>query len=338
MVIRALGLVRRPIPATMPPRECEAWMRRCTAPGTNMPITRPSDRYSQLQTGAEEWLADFGEDPLTADEKSFLERATQGNKLRPMEGRTSEPRDKTIRAALIRWLCSDNDAQALLWPEGIGLEFAEIKGEKLSFLKYNGVGLNLSSLKIPFPIILHHCILPDWLLLLGSDIPFLDLDGCKIDSIRADVLNVRGDVYMRCVDHKVAGGVVKLLGATIGGDLDLGGARLKYGGAGLADRFPDEKQLVLNAEGIKVEGDVHFTTWVRRNRNDNQGEKERNKKEDDRVKFSAEGGISLDEAQIGSDLNCKEASLGLSDKAVDEGNALTLRGATVKGNIYFSKG
>jgi len=291
-----------------------------------MGISSPSQKETDLKQGAKDWLADLGYFPLTRDETNFLKQVTLGNKIEPMQGRTSKPQDKTIRAALIRWLCSDKDAQALVWPEGIGIEYVTIEGEKISFFQNNVLGLNLSSLKIPFPIILHHCVLPDWLLLLGTDIPFLDLDGCKVDSIKADVLKVRGDLYMRCVDHKEKGGVIKLLGATIGGDLDLGGARLKYGGAGLDDRFLGEKHLVLNAEGIKVEGDVHFTAWEKKEGGANKD------------KFLAEGGISLDEAQIGSDIKCDGASLTFWENKKVNGDALTLRGATIKGHIYFSDG
>ncbi len=307
-----------------------------------MPIKTASLKYKRLRDGAEQWLADLKSnrsagsayDPLTYDEIEFLEQVPRGTTLEPMPGRISLSPDKTIRAAIIRWLCSDKDAQALVWPEGIGIELATIVGEPLTFLTHDSCGLNLSSLKIPFPIILHHCHLPPWLLLQGTDIPFLDLDGCKIDSINADVLNVRGDLYMRCVDHKSAGGVIKLLGATIGGDLDLGGAKLRYGGAGKKAAFPDEKRLVLNADGIKVQGDVHFSAWTKFKSGANDEHKTNAQTE--KVDFTAIGGISLDEAQIGSDLICKGAKFCLSPDSKKNENALTLRGATVKGNIYFS--
>jgi len=150
-------------------------------------------------------------DALTDDEILALCPAPSGNPANATAASTTSGPPKTIRASVIRWMCSDSEAQKFIDPGGIRLTNYQIGG--VPSKTHPGVALDLCSLKIPFPLIFHRCSLPAWLLLLGTEIPFLDLDGCDVGSIAGDVLKVRGDLYMRNGFH--SGGVIKFPGAAL---------------------------------------------------------------------------------------------------------------------------
>lgn len=49
---------------------------------------------------------------------------------------------------------------------------------------------------VPFPLVLKQCELPVRLLLLGAGIPFLDLEGSSVGCVEADMVKVRGNLYL----------------------------------------------------------------------------------------------------------------------------------------------
>ena len=51
--------------------------------------------------------------------------------------------------------------------------------------------MTLASL-IPFPVVLTQCRLPSRLLLLGAEIPLLNLEGSRVGALEADVLRTKG--------------------------------------------------------------------------------------------------------------------------------------------------
>jgi len=91
---------------------------------------------------------------------------------------------REVRAELIRWLCVDSRAKALIDPQGIRLLGARITG-----------GLNLSYVSVPFPIAMHKCLIADRLMLNSVQIPALDLAGSHTGPIVASGMHA-GELLM----------------------------------------------------------------------------------------------------------------------------------------------
>lgn len=82
--------------------------------------------------------------------------------------------DREIRAAVIRWLCVDQDAHRQIDPQGVVVRFARISGE-----------LDLSFVPMGFPLGFLGCRLADPLLLMYADLPALVLSGSQAGTIIA---------------------------------------------------------------------------------------------------------------------------------------------------------
>jgi hypothetical protein len=295
-------------------------------------------KSAQLIELAATWLQTRGLSCLTVAEGELLGRLPFGTvpeKISPLssdEVKTLQESavDETIRASLIRWLCADRDAQALIDPgHGIAIERSLIVGEDVEWHKNGGATrsvLDLCTLKIPFPLILRACLLPDWVLLLGAELSFLDFDASHVGTIEADVVKVNGDLYLR--NGFTASGVVRLPGATIGGDFDCRGALLNNQDPPSIGILPNERGVVLNADGISVRGDVYLTVE----------ETDELKSARDKRTFTASGRVSLNGAHIDGDLKANGGSFNKSEKNDSTGDALTLRGAVIGGNVAMGIG
>ena len=126
--------------------------------------------------------------------------------------------DPSVRAKLVRWLCLDPAAAALLAPTGVQLVAARLDGV-----------LDLAFAKIAFPIALIGCKIPDGLRLLFAELKALRLDQSEIGHVGAQGLSVGGELLMQQVSVK---GGVDLRGARVGGNLNLDGATLAARAAG----------------------------------------------------------------------------------------------------------
>ena len=100
------------------------------------------------------------------------------------------PRDRSVRAELIRWMCVDPRAVALIDPRGIRLTGARIEGK-----------LDLSHVRIPFGIALVRCSIPEILDLTSADVATLDLNGSRTNRINAEQLHVRGEADFGWDNH-----------------------------------------------------------------------------------------------------------------------------------------
>jgi len=165
--------------------------------------------------------------------------------------------EREIRAEVIRWLCVDEKAKHEVDPKGIWVYGAKVTGK-----------LDLSSVIVPFPIVLRHCRLLQDARLFNSQLPLLSLEGSWVRVISADRLDVEGDVFLR--NGFRAEGELRLLGAQIGGNLDCS--------SGKFINFPGD---ALSADGMNVDGNVLL-----------------------RDGFHAEGAVRLPGAQIGGNLEC----------------------------------
>ncbi|HEY4360506.1 MAG TPA: hypothetical protein VGN17_06040 [Bryobacteraceae bacterium] len=166
---------------------------------------------------------------------------------------------REVRAGLIRWLCVNAEAAALVDPNGIQLFGARITGI-----------LKLDFVTIPFPLRLRRCRLTALTSLLGCQIPRLDLEGSWTEAIAADGAVVKQSVFLS--QGFQANGTVSLVTCQIGGSLVCEGGRfletivadgLSVGGDALLRSYQVGKnatgflvQRGLRLIGAKIEGDL----------------------------------------------------------------------------------
>ena len=206
------------------------------------------------------------------------------------ENASSWGNEREIRADLVTWLCADREASGLIHARGITVASAKVVG-----------GLNLSAVKVPFPLIFFKCCFSGAITLVYSDLLLLGLDGCLVrpdgnegvavnaDSLRARAVNLRHGFH--------AFGAVNLRGAEIANNLELDGGHVAN---------PTGVALSLNAARI---GGVVFL----------------------RNGFTAQGEINLTGAYIGLGVDCSGARF-------DGGgtSAFTANGSKIGRKVNFS--
>jgi hypothetical protein len=92
--------------------------------------------------------------------------------------------DRDVRASLIRWLAVDHSASDLVDPKGLRILGARITGP-----------LDLSQVRVPFPLALVRCSIHEPINLNRAEIPEIDFGGSYTAEIDAMDLNVRGFLY-----------------------------------------------------------------------------------------------------------------------------------------------
>src|ERR1017187_8026203 len=122
------------------------------------------------------------------------------------------PEERNVSAEVIRWLCVNKAAAALVSGSGISIFGARIVGE-----------LNLSFAEIPFPISLRCCRVINSINLTGARIPTLILTGSWTGPIAADSADIKTDI--RLDDGFRCDGGIGFWGARIGGALLCSEAR-----------------------------------------------------------------------------------------------------------------
>jgi hypothetical protein len=135
--------------------------------------------------------------------------------------------------------------------------------------------LDLSGVHVPFAIILRNCAVPEAMELASAEIPVLDLQGSYTGSIHAASISV---LHVLSLAQVHLTGIVDLLEATIG-VLYAGGAQSKY--ATEPGYYLASSRTVLNLADATVKGSVNLDSG-----------------------FEADGGVTLNGARIGGNLNC----------------------------------
>src|SRR5580658_4903729 len=192
----------------------------------------------------------FSTPPLTEAEKRVLQHASEGTVAdcrdlgggddpakadgSPKAPNEKWPASRNVRADLIRWLFVDREAREQVDPRGVRIQGARITG-----------ALDVSFTNLPFPLLLQSCRLEQDLNVEYAKMPALSLEGSWTGAIAADELNSEGSILLRKGFH--AKGMVRLLGATIGGNLDADG--------GIFEKSKDDDDA-LAADRIKVTGNV----------------------------------------------------------------------------------
>ncbi len=120
--------------------------------------------------------------------------------------------ERTIRAAVLVWLCSDPAASRLVHPSGPGIIAARISGS-----------LDLSYQNVPFPLTLVRCVIKDGVDISYARLRGLDLRACVTGQIVGTRAMVAGDLSLTFGKY----GQVLLYRASIDGNLDFSAARVE---------------------------------------------------------------------------------------------------------------
>jgi hypothetical protein len=189
---------------------------------------------------------------LTHAERAMLAFAEAGNVERgqiAVAGPSSNPDDpsndpahagewnkeREIRAQLIRWLCEDPDAIKLVSPSGIAVLGARVVG-----------GLNLSYIRVPFALVMRKCSIAERIILTGTEIPHLELNGSYVSEIDAKGLIVHGDLDLANGFH--ASGETRIETARIDGALNCSGGYFHYSSVPLSQYAGADKPALLVEE------------------------------------------------------------------------------------------
>jgi hypothetical protein len=203
-------------------------------------------------------------DDLTDTEAACVRAVYARQQFEPDPGHTrilgDEPHaedwgpDRTVRAAV---LCQLLMGEGPVPPESGEIPLA-LRAVRLGGVRIVG-RIDLEAVNVPFPLELTGCWLDDDTapLLQAADLAVLRLVGCWLPAgLRADQIRTRSDVsFSRCCFL----GEVRLLGAHIGGQLVLTGAKLrnKDGNALTADGMQVDRG-VFGQEGFEVDGQVRL--------------------------------------------------------------------------------
>jgi hypothetical protein len=181
---------------------------------------------------------------LSAVEQDLVDAVWRGETL-DRAGREAEVRAEVIRDVLLGRTPTDPD------PRGLRVRGVTVRGR-----------LDLDGLRSEVRVQLRECAFPDGIWLRGATLPVLDLGGSSTTALVADELVVAGSVLLW--RGFAATGPVSLVGARIGGKLDLTRARLD-GGDGpalVADRMTVGSDVVLDdvtARGLGRAGTLQLT-------------------------------------------------------------------------------
>ncbi|MHB8381615.1 MAG: hypothetical protein ACYDC3_04650 [Candidatus Binataceae bacterium] len=152
--------------------------------------------------------------------------------------------ERTVRAAVVRWLYTDPQAYPLMDRSGLGIAGARISGE-----------LDFSFLQINKPITIFQSYMPGGVDASYSSLRGLDLRASRTGALDADVATIGGDLELQFGRYVT----VSIFRAKIGGSLDLSGAHVS--GAGTDSVSAQEARIGGDAEfdqGFATDGIVDF--------------------------------------------------------------------------------
>ncbi|MBI4822996.1 MAG: hypothetical protein HY805_02045 [Nitrospirae bacterium] len=138
--------------------------------------------------------------------------------------------NRTIRAELLHWLCTNQNIRAFISNKGIQIFGAKIKGT-----------LDFQAINLPFIFGLFKCSM-EGVILMDAETKSLNFNESHIGSFNADELTVKGDVFL---DKVNANGEVRLLCANISAQLSCTEAV-----------FENPEGEAFIADGLTVKGDV----------------------------------------------------------------------------------
>jgi hypothetical protein len=180
---------------------------------------------------------------LTARELELVGAARRGARVvcsdEPLKelASTDDPQH-VIRAELIRELLTERRGK--LDPRGVQLIRARLIGV-----------LDLDCIDTQVGLTLRGCVLDEAMYLRDAHFPRLNFSGSQVGTIHLDRLRVDGDLFM-CAGFRANGtspdGTVRLVGAHIGGQLDMSSAILT-----------NNSGPALSADGLQVDAGLILT-------------------------------------------------------------------------------
>ena len=206
------------------------------------------------------------------------------------------PSERRISGELIRWVCVTREIRDLIDPTGVQIYGALIEEE-----------IDLSFAKLPFPVRFDHCRLLRRLVLRGTEIQELAMNGTWVSSISGDGAVVKDDIFFWAGFYAQHG--VRFVGAKIGGDIDCTGGRFS--------RHSKEEPYALAFDRCVVGGNVHL-----------------------RGGFIAHGETRFCNAQVSGDFKCGAAILRNPPIRREPGEecfdtALNAKGISIRGDAVF---
>jgi hypothetical protein len=232
----------------------------------------------------------FAYDDLTEPERAIWDSLTEGVLVRlpvaaPVKSNPANGAgwggDRLVRARLLYELLTGRSGPENARPRALRLAGARISGT-----------LDLEAATLTFPLTLSDCFFEEPVGLRQAQTLAIRLSGSQLPGLDAEQLATRNDLEL---DEAAIQGEVNLLGARIGGSLQLSGATLDN---------PDG--TALNANRLVVEQSMYC-----------------------REGFSARGTVNLMGAQIKGSLSCSGAQL-----ANQGGPALVAQGIKVGRNVF----
>jgi hypothetical protein len=228
--------------------------------------------------------------------------------------------ERSIRAELIRWLCVDRDARALLDSRGIRVYAAQITGK-----------FELPFVAVPFTLGFLRCSLWENVDFQFMDISSLDWTGTCLPSLNLDHVTVKGSVTLQGLRST---GLVQLCGARIGANLECDGGKFQnpaqanaaWSGVAIDATNAKVEGAVLLRDGFAAEGAVRLFGATIGETLDCGGGTFQNPAQKDikesgvaldatnasvagnvllRGQFAAEGMVGMYGAQIGGNLDCE---------------------------------
>ena len=237
-------------------------------------------------------IKDF--EPFQPAESMLIAACEKGEIAKISQDRPTKPTsDNTVRADLIRFLAIHGAEQDLVHEHGVQLYGAWIED-----------ALDLEEAFLPNSLGLFCCCFAKPINLCAADLQkSLYLNGSSVKGITADRLKVQGGVFLKAMgEHRFeSDGEVRLLGASIGGNLECNGAKLH-----------NPNRNSLHADGLQVQGGVFLSVAGAH-------------------QFESDGEVRLLGASIGGDLFCSGAKLHNPD-----GNILSADGLQVQGGVFLS--
>ncbi len=268
-----------------------------------------------MKSMLESLLSDQDRNSLTPAEKTLLSLIQMGRPVFLQSGNEHNDKpenadkwgiDRTIRANLLSWLCTDRGAAQYIHAIGITVVGAKIQG-----------ALNFLSADISFPLTLGACAIPDGIYLPNARTRAISFKGSRTSFINANGLRADGPLGLN--DGFQANGAIDLNGAHIAGALDCSSATFKSEvtlvGANIGllactnAKFLNHGGYALTADGLRVDGGVfldHVTT---------------------------ESGVHMIAARIGGPLVCTGSKFKNTD-----GIAFTIEGLHTDSSVHLQDG
>jgi hypothetical protein len=232
-------------------------------------------------------LSDFPD--LNAAEKALLACVARGEVCVLGDGEVPETSDpsSTIRAGLIRFLALGGDDENPVHEYGVRISGGWIDG-----------AFDLDSLCTPTPLSLVKSNISEPITIRDAALIFLEMSGSKIGSFKADHTTVSGSVFLD--EGFSATGEVRMLGVTIGGNLQCSGGT-----------FLCVDRSSLNADRAKIAGNVFL----------DEG-------------FSAAGTVRMLGVKIGGDLACGGSA---TSGRISSFDGLNVQSGSVAGVLFLEE-